>query len=142
LRLWGDLFERRTEIEVLLRRAVLLYLGVKHNWEATKIAKAMQKGIHRKEVGSRPEELFVGRTPQQVINDLYTLDLKTIIVAHWDAFASLFGGNKGRFEMNMDTLNKARRIDAHAKPIPQVEAEEIGNSYAWLKARLSSIPQL
>jgi len=137
------LFEKRSEIEALLRRAVLLYLGVQQNWDNTKIARAMQKGIHsRKERGAKPEDLFVGRTPQQVINDLYTLDLKTIITANWDVFGPLFGGNRGRFEMNMDTLNRARRIDAHAKPIPPAEGEEISNSYAWLRARLDSIPKL
>ncbi len=137
------LFEKRTEIETLLRRAILLYLGVQHNWNNTKLAKAMQKGIHsRKERGATPEDLFVGRTPQQVVSDLYTLDLKTIITSNWDTFGPLFGGNRGRFEMNMDTLNKARRIDAHAKPIPPAESEEISNSYAWLRARLDAIPNL
>ena len=42
--------------------------------------------------------------------------------------------------MNMDTLNKARRVDAHAKPVPHAEVEEISNSYAWLRGRLEAIP--
>jgi hypothetical protein len=143
LEVLAGLFEKRTEVEVLLRRAVLLYLGVQHNWDNLRIARAMQKGIPpRKERGGRPEDLFVGRTPQQVINDLYTIDLKTIILTNWEIFGPLFGGNRARFEMNMDTLNRARRIDAHAKPIVAAEVEEILNSYSWIRARLHSIPQL
>jgi hypothetical protein len=136
----AKLFEKRTEIESLMRRAILLYLGVKHNWDNTQIAKSMQVGIHRKDAKAAAD-LFVGRTPQLVINDLYALDLKTIVLANWDVFGVLVGGNKGRFEMNMDTLNRARRIDAHAKPIPPGEIDEIHNSYAWLRARLGAVPQ-
>lgn len=139
----GRLFEQRTEVELLLRKAILLYLGIKTNWDPAKIAKAMAKGIsQRAERRDTPENLFVGRTPQVVINDLYTTDLKSIILVNWDVFGPLFGDNKGRFEMNMDSLNKARRIDAHAKPIPPHEVDEIHNSRAWLKARLGAIPKL
>lgn len=135
------LFELRTSIELLLRRAILMYLGVRLNWDNTEISKAMQKGLRpRSDRRSDVKELFVGRTPQDVANDLYTTELKDIIIAQWDVFSPLFGGNRSRFEMNMDTLNKARRSDAHAKPIPSADAENISNSYAWLRARLLAIP--
>lgn len=103
------------------------------------------RSVLQKQYPSATQEQLAQITVDRVCEDatdLYTLDLKTIIVAHWETFAPLFGGNKGRFEMNMDTLNKARRVDAHAKPIPPAEVEEISNSYAWLHARLDSIPKL
>jgi hypothetical protein len=46
-----------------------------------------------------PKELFVGRTPQDVMKELYTLDLKSIIVANWEVFAPLFDNHKARFEI-------------------------------------------
>jgi hypothetical protein len=87
-----------------------------------------------------PSELFVGRSPQVAINDLYTLDLKSVIVGHWEVFALLFDGDRTRAEMNLDTLNRARRIDAHSKPMTPGEIANIENSYGWLLARLSRLP--
>lgn len=42
--------------------------------------------------------------------------------------------------MNMDTLNIARRIDAHAKPITDGEASEYENCYSWLLGRIEKVP--
>ena len=138
--LLGRLFEQRTEIEVVLRKAVLLYLGVALNWDPNRIAEAMAKSLRARPDRPKPDALFVGRTPQQVVNELYTLDLKEIILTHWDRFQSLFESNKSRFEMNMDTLNRARRVDGHAKPFTEDELLEFNSSYAWLRARLSRLP--
>ena len=73
------------------------------------------------------------------MNELFTLDLKDIILGNWDVFKTLFNNKKPRFEMNMDTLNKARRIDGHSKPVPKADIEDIQNSYAWLQARLAPV---
>ena len=97
----------------------MLYLGVKHNWDPRKIADAMVRGLNRRSDRKNPGELFVGRTPQEVLIELYTLDLKTIVMENWDVFGPLFEGNKSRFEMNMDTINRARRVETHTKPITE-----------------------
>ena len=73
------------------------------------------------------------------MNELFTIDLKHIVMDNWDMFRSLFDNKKVRFEMNMDTLNKARRIDGHSKPVGKSDVEDIQNSYAWLQARLAPV---
>ncbi len=141
LELLAQLSQKRIELEAMMRRVVLMYLGVKHSWAPEKIAAAMIKGMGRRSDRKHPAELFTGRTPQQVVNDLYTLDLKFIVSSNWEVFSSLFDANKARFEMNMDTLNKARRIEGHTRPITVEEAAEFENSYAWLRTRLIRVPQ-
>jgi hypothetical protein len=140
LNLLGLLFQRRSEIEIKLRNAIMLYMGVKCNWDQWKIATAIAGSLERRSDRRDPKELFVGRTPQDVMKELYTLDLKSIVLANWEVFAPLFDSNKTRFEMNMDTLNAARRVDAHTKPITQEEKIEFDNSYTWLLTRLAKIP--
>jgi hypothetical protein len=140
LGLLGKLFEKRCELEIKLRKAVVLYLGVKHNWDPVRMSNAMVKGLKNRPDRRNPAELFVGRTPQQVSQELYTLDLKTIAMENWEVFGALFEGNKSRFEMNMDTLNRARRVEAHTRPITPDESLEFENSYTWLKNRLAKVP--
>ena len=137
----GKLFEKRSEIEIRLRRAIILYLGVKFGWKQHKIAAAMIQGLTRRPDRASPAELFVGRSPQDVTNDLYTLDLKSVVLANWDIFKALFDNNKSRFEMNMDTLNRARRVDGHAKPMSSEQALEFENSHSWLLSRLARVPE-
>jgi NAD(P)-dependent dehydrogenase (short-subunit alcohol dehydrogenase family) len=47
-----------------------------------------------------------------------------------------------RFEMNLDTINKARRVDSHTKPISDNEMEEFENSYRWVAGKIAKIPAL
>ena len=61
------------------------------------------------------------------------------MLGNWDVFGALFDKKKVRFEMNMDTLNKARRIDGHSKPVSESDVNDIQNSYAWLQARLANV---
>jgi hypothetical protein len=83
--------------------------------------------------------VFIGRNPGDAINELYVSDLKAIIGGHWRIFDGLFDANQGRFEMNMDTLNIARRVDAHTKPVTRQESLDFNNSYAWMLSRLELI---
>jgi len=136
----GKLFKMRCEVEILLRRTILLYLGVKYAFAPDRMSQAMAKGLQKRGDRKDAAELFVGRAPQDVMNELYTLDLKTIITEHWDTFGALFDMNKSRFEMNLDTINKARRVDSHTKPISDQEMEEFENSYQWAAGRLAKIP--
>ena len=140
LELLGRLFEKRTDIEIKLRKAVIVYIGVKCNWDPQKMSDVLAAGLHRRPDRQNPTELFVGRSPQKVVNELYTLDLKTIVTTNWDVFGPLFDSNRSRFEMNMDTMNRARRVDGHSKPVSEDERLEFENSYAWLQARLSKMP--
>jgi len=134
------LFEKRCEVEVKLRRAIIMYLGMKYNWDDHKIASALSRVLPTRSERPNPEQLFIGRLPREAINDLYTWDLKHIILAHWDVFSTLFDHNKDRCEMNLETMNRARKADAHVHVITNAEASEFENSYCWLDARLSKLP--
>lgn len=140
LDLLANLFRKKCDVEIQLRRAIIVYLGVHCNWDNSKIAELMGKALTGKRERTNPENLFIGRRPQDVINELYTVDLKAIIIHNWSIFSPLFETNKSRFEMNMDTINRARRVDAHTKPVSQKEAEEYNNSYQWMLNRLSKVP--
>lgn len=137
--LLGRLFQRKIELEVLLRKAILLYFGVKSSFDDTKTSELICKGLRRS--NSRdPEALFIGRRPQEAIEDLFTLDLKHVVLENWDVFATLFDSNKARFEMNMEAVNRARRKDSHTKRVTQREVDDFDNSYRWLIQRLEKIP--
>jgi len=138
----GALFAKRSEIEARLRKAIYMYLGVKFGWDEPRIARALAQGLPRRDARREPADLFVGRRPQDAMNELYVPDLKAIVLEHWDVFSTLFDGNRGRFEMNIDTLNIARRVDAHTKPVSRQEALDFTNSYGWLLARLERVPSL
>jgi hypothetical protein len=140
LELLAKLFAKRCELEVKLRKTILLYMGMKYNWDAEKIARFIVKGLNKRPDRQNPAELFVGRKPQEVMNELYTLDLKMIILENWDLFANLFDAHKTRFDMNMDTVNKARRVEGHTKPVTPEEAAEFENSYLWMLNRLDRVP--
>lgn len=140
LELLGQLFQKRTELEIRLRQIIAMVLAYRHGFDATKITVAILKGLPSRRDRPEPKELFVGRPYQNVLNELYTLDLKSIILANWEEFSALFDNKKAWFEMNMDTLNKARRIDAHAKPVTNEEATDIINSYSWLSLKLAKAP--
>lgn len=136
----ASLFKRRVETELSLRKAILLYLGVASGFDATSIAKKMAEGLRRRSERPHPEDLFVGRAPKEVIEDLYLLDLGSIVATHWAMFASLFGGDKARFQMNLEAINVARRVEAHTKSIAAAEVESFTNSYDWFRMRLENLP--
>lgn len=138
----GRLFDKRTEIEIKLRKTIMLYLNVKCTFDSSKISQAIIKGLPRRSDRQDPKDLFVGRPPQEVMNQLYILDLKSIIIVNWDIFGAIFDNKEHRFDMNMDTLNIARRVEAHTKPVTPEEATEFENSYSWLLSRLSKITVL
>ena len=138
----GDLFAKRTEIEILLRRAILLHLGATFGWDQSRISREIVKTLQARDDRPSPSQLFVGRTPGDAIVELYTSDLKAIVLGHWDLFDALFDGNRARFEMNIDTLNTARRVDAHTKPISRQELIDFTNSYGWLLSRLRRVESI
>ncbi|KRW64570.1 hypothetical protein AO729_19850 [Pseudomonas sp. TTU2014-066ASC] len=136
----GRLFEKRCELEIMLRRAIMLYLGMTHSWDENKIAKDIAQSLTRRTDRPNPNALFVGRKAKDVVQDLYTLDLKNVVLGNWKAMAPLFGGHRQRFEMNMDTINVARRHDGHTKPVTPGEMEDFMNSYGWLTRHLEKVP--
>jgi len=70
---------------------------------------------------------------------LYTLDLKWIILANWQLFSSLFDSDQTRFTMNMDTINTARRVDAHTKLFTSKEVKNFHNSYEWILDKVDHV---
>lgn len=134
------LFERRTEIEIALRKYVLMVLGFKFGFDDKLISERIMKGLRPRGGGCDQRQLFVGRRPQEAINELFLSDLKPLFKANWDDFGPTFDKKVDRFEMNMETINIARRYEAHAKPVPRIDKEEFLNSYSWFKSRLSKVP--
>lgn len=136
------LFERRTEIEVALRKFVIMVLGFKFGFDDKAISEFIVKSLRQGKGGRDHSQLFVGRRPQVAINDLFLSDLKPIFKGGWDDFGATFDRKLDRFEMNMDTINIARRFEAHAKPVPTVDKDDFLNSYHWFRTRLAKVPGL
>jgi hypothetical protein len=136
----GRLFQHRSDIEVALRKAIILYLGISANWNARKLGMMIAASVPKSRERPDPIQLFVGRSPAAAVSDLYTHELKAIVLGTWSVFAPLFDDDRARFEMNMETLNRARRVDAHTKPLKPGEIESIEAAYGWLLSRLAKLP--
>jgi hypothetical protein len=134
----AELFKRRTEVEYALRKLLITVLEYRFAFDGTKVASAIS-GALPKSNGDRAQ-LFVGRLPKDAVNELYLSDLKPIFVKNWDNFSAYFGLKSDRFEMNLDTINIARRYESHTKPVSAKDLEDFQNSYSWLKARLQKVP--
>ena len=132
------LFGQKAEVERDLRRVILLVVGSSVLFDPTKLAKALSESLKATNGRKYPADLFLGREPREVISDLYMLDLKAIIVMHWDKFKPMFK-DKLRFEMNMDGINVARRADAHTTPLSGDEVKDFENSYHWMRQCLRPV---
>ena len=135
----ADLFAKRTELENRLRRVIIQFLGVHHTFDKQRISRAIIAGLTKSPSRPDPAQLFVGREPKDAIQELYFDDLGRVITTNWEIFSGLFE-DKSRFRMNMDTANRARRVDAHAKSVSAEEHEEFLNSFQWLLGRLRKVP--
>ena len=134
----ATLFELRTEVEYALRKLLITVLNYRFAFDEAKVASAISKALP-KICGDRAQ-LFVGRLPNDAVSELYLSDLKPVFVKNWDNFSAYFGVKPDRFEMNLDTINIARRYEAHTKPVNTKDFEEFQNSYLWLKTRLQKVP--
>lgn len=134
------LFERRTEVEYALRKLLITVLEYRFAFDEAKVANAIS-GALPKSNGDRAQ-LFVGRLPKDAVSELYLSDLKPVFVKNWDNFSAYFGAKSDRFEMNLDTINIARRYEAHTKPVSVKDFEDFQNSYSWMKTRLHKVPGL
>jgi hypothetical protein len=138
----SQLFEKRTEIEIALRKFIIMVIGYKCGFDDKLISERIAKALNKREGRADPSQLFVGRRPQEAINELFLSDLKSIFRKHWDDFSPTFDKNQSRFEMNLDTINIARRYEAHTKPVQPLDKENFINSYSWFKAYLGKVPNL
>lgn len=136
------LFEKRTQVEVALRKLVLTVFGFRFGFDDKSISACLAKSLKPRAGRADAGQLFVGRRPQDAIHELFLSDLKDIFRANWDNFAPTFERNLQRFEMNLDTINIARRYEAHAKPVDSFDRADFINSYAWFQARLAKVPGL
>jgi len=136
----AELFERRTEVEYALRKLLITVLEYRFAFDETKVANVIG-GSLPKSNGDRAQ-LFIGRLPKDAISELYLSDLKPVFVKNWDNFSAYFGVKPDRFEMNLETINIARRYEAHTKPVSAKDLEDFQNSYSWLKSRLLKVPGL
>lgn len=138
----SQLFEKRTEVEIALRKFILIVLGFKYGFDDQIISDRIIACLKTRPGKLDNSQLFVGRRPQEAINELFLSDLKPIFKANWDDFGPTFEKKLDRFDMNMDTINIARRYEAHAKPVPTIDRDEFLNSYSWFHTRLSKVPGL
>ena len=136
----SKLFRKRAEVEARLWRVILLYLGVSTNFKPKKLAAEITKGLYKRADRPDPSALFIAQTPQEVMDQLYLIDLKTIILAHWKEFASLFDGDKARFGTVMDDINLGRKADAHLHRVTQDEVDHFNASYGWMLRKLAQVP--
>ncbi|MND59834.1 hypothetical protein D3C80_510380 [compost metagenome] len=133
------LFERRTEVEYSLRRMLLTILNYRFAFDEKAVSKAIAAALPKRN-GADPAQLFIGRSPQSAVNELYLSDLKHAFVKNWDCFSPYFGTKPDRFEMNLDTINIARRFEAHTKPLPWADRENFLNSFSWLQDKMRRVP--
>lgn len=140
LEVLADLFEKRCDIEIRLRSVILFYLGFDANWKDEKVADMLIRSLPKRPNGELPSSLFIGRPPRVAINQVYTLDLRAIILANWKMFGPLFDGDQARLSMNLDTINTVRNLEAHTKPVTADEQADFNNSYGWLLRKLERVP--
>jgi hypothetical protein len=134
------LFERRTEVEHALRKLLITVLSYRYAFDEAAISQAISSALPKTN-GDR-SQLFVGRKPQDAVNELYLSDLKPAFVKNWDSFSPYFERKPDRFEMNLNTINIARRLETHTKPLSDQDLQNFLNSYEWLRSRLQRIPGL
>lgn len=136
INLLKQLLELKYKFETSLRRLLIVYIGVRVNFDEIKMVSMIEPHIKPRQDRPSPKDLFVGRVLKDVLYDLYTLDLGAILIGNWDIFSSLFDNNKVRTQMNIETVNRARRYDSHILIISRLEIEEFENSFHWLQGRI------
>jgi len=138
----GALVEKRIEVETKMRKIIIFYLGVHRNWNNKLISDDILNGLKKRPDRKDPASLFVGNTPQAVMVDLYLIDLKEIVLSNWNIFGGLFDNNRPRFEMNMDTLNRIRKAEAHTRVPSKTEISDYENSCAWILRHINAVPNI
>jgi len=137
----GQLFELKTQLEIRLRRVIVVYLGLRAGWDDQKIARLMLKGIRAiPKTRPDPAAVFVGRTPKDAIQQLFLSDLGAIMLANWEDFSALFDELREKFKATIDDVNIARRFDSHTKPVGDVDFKKFEAAYRWLLDHLARIP--
>lgn len=134
------LFELRTEVEYALRKLLIIVFSYRFAFDEVKVATAISSALPKK--NSDRSQLFIGRSPQDAVSELYLSDMKPVFVKNWEVFVPYFGSKSNRFEMNLDTINIARRYDSHTKPVSKTDFDEFKNSYSWIKSKLNVVPGL
>lgn len=132
----GRLFAKKMEVEVALRKAVMLYFGFDNNWDDTKIATAILQQIPER------KEIFIGQRPRDAVQQLYMSDMKQIIVGAWPLFGPLFNNDRRAVESNLDQINVARRHDSHTKPVSEKDFRAFLRAYDWALDCLKELPTL
>jgi hypothetical protein len=135
--LLSGLFVAKARLEAKLRNTIVLFLGTSVQFDAGKISCLMMAGLDTKRYS-----LFIGRSPQAVIDELYINELTTIMLRNWGVFGPLFSDRRVEFMQFAKLVNVARRIDGHTKPITQKQADDAHAAYAWFMNALEQVPDL
>lgn len=112
-----EIQERRSSLEIILRTMIRQILLAKYGeLEARKIILDIFGGNRKEKFQVLPlKELF---NPNKSI--IYWEDLRKIIEKEWPQFEHIFGKDKQRFSLAMQTINDLR-CDAHAKGVSEEE---------------------
>ena len=112
-----EIQERRSSLEIILRTMIRQILLAKYGeLEARKIILDIFGGNRKEKFQVLPlKELF---NPNKSI--IYWEDLRKIIEREWPQFEHIFGKDKQRFSLAMQTINDLR-CDAHAKGFSEEE---------------------
>jgi hypothetical protein len=124
---WAVISERRNAFELRLRELTRMLLKTTFGSPdaKTKIISAMVKPSQRStSEGIAYDDIFKG--------ELYFLDLKRAVENEWQVFQRVFKGDRARFSLFMDTVNKFR-IDAHAKSISEEDCALVLAHLRWLE---------
>jgi hypothetical protein len=139
LHLLGKLFEKRCDVEVKLRKAVMLYLNVKHGFDATKISNIIAKSLPRRQDRPDPAGLCIGRSLQEALNEVYTSDLKAIVLENWNVFGTLFDNHKSLagLPLHTDDAGEAIKEAAFSSKVDRADglvivAPEYNHGYSGL----------
>lgn len=131
---WMCVGKRRNALELKLRKTVLTSLTITFGNKNLKAKLLEVVDSHRKE----KEKLADLEIDDILNNHFYLLDLKNLVVKHWEIYKLLFN-DKTKFELCMETINR-NRIDAHAKTISESEMFLLDVSFRWLEEQMVNLP--
>lgn len=116
---WSEISERRNALETKLRVIVrqILYATC---------GEAEARKLVLDTYGGRRKELYEQYQYKDIFNpvkcDVYLEDMRKIIEKQWALFENIFGNNRNKFSVAMQTINELRR-DAHAGEVSDEEMQ-------------------
>ena len=125
---WREVSKQRNRLETDLRTVVKRVLK-------THLGAEQAKQALLEIIGDAKQKTKLSSLPFDRVfeSDLYFLDLKKVILKHWDKrFDLVFNRDRETFVMFTDLVNR-HRIDAHANPIDDATLTKVLTALEWLQ---------